>query len=613
MADNLTKTPVPARVREGDVLSASWLNQAVDFMQELAERSAAATSGNDSDMTASVSSTSLWHDTKARPYDDDEIMVFYHRDFELRLKPDDEEVRAVQMRCGRIKDYFGHTIGLLDKLSDDDTAPDSDEDSEEKAWITLGEAANGVDVYVVIKQSSTGRIKEVLVSDSPVDEVQWEPVEEPYVGTWSIDPPEDGGSGSDDGPGTEGVQCIFIGRVRREANDEDEARFYIEQHHLGPIELQTVNVARLEEKEGSRDAEGSGGSEEARPIGLFRGRKNNTFYFKNLLGKEGVKLGDGNNITFTLNRANYTPSSDEGSGDGGGTASWGSSEGAGNSDAQRLGGVDSIAYDGSISAPCIQNGAIKISLANAPVATDGEDGGSARAGGVNSVSFDENAEGCKIDVGKIVLPLANSAPAGSGDRPGGVRSIAHDGKAETPCISKGDIKLAVADSIREVLGSIKNVVVEYVPQSTLPMMGSVDPASLNFIRAGELHLSVPYDDRPTPIIPDGSGSGSGSGSLPPGGGSDDDPDPPPDDKECECPEYIFDRTYFNVSQQGKTRFISLNTAAITNLVNECIGEVGVEVNVSGLSEVTEHGQLRVTSAGQGPISALDVESDVAYT
>lgn len=500
-------TPLPAHVREGDVLSATWLNQAVDFMKELADKgNSASSSGNSSEMSASLSASSLGHDTKARPYEDEGVRVFYHRDFELRLKPDDEEGRTVQMRCGRIVDYRGVAMGILDKKPANGGSAESSGETGADGWISIGAAANGVAVYVVIKQTPSGEIKEVTISDKPVEEVPWVPVDIPTLGTWSADPPT--GSGSQE-PGTEGVVCVFIGRVRSEPVD-DETRFYIEQHHLGPIELQTVNVAKVEPQLSDDETV-------PQPVGLFRERRNNAFFFKSLQAKEGITLTDGTNISVGLERANFSHAvTKDGSGDGSGSREVPSST-------QKLGGVD---------------------------------------------------------------------------------SIHHDKAAAAPFISQGDIRLAVADSIREVLGSIKNVVVDYVPQSALPMLGSVEASSLNYIRSGELHLSVPFSDKtpivpptpPDPIPPGGSGSGSDGGS----------------DDGCSCPTYIFDPAYFVVTDSGKSRMVSLNTAAIANLVQECADEIEVEVSVTGLSETTEHGQLHVTTEGRGPVDDLEVESTVSY-
>lgn len=694
--DELKNINVPPRVREGDVLSASWLNQAADCMRALHTRMTSISSPGGGELpSTSISSSGYYKDTKARPYDDEELPIFYHRDFELRLDPatgGEDSPYMVQMRGGRVRDYRGLNLDILSPdLAGGDGSPTSGSTSEGESagWITLGPAEGCPEVYLVVETTSLGAVKNVKITQAPEEEVPWVPID--TGGTWAWDEEETQGSG-ETGPGTEGVVCVHVGSVKREEVNE-VVRYYIEQHHLGPVELQVVNVAKLEIPGGSQENDGSdAGSKSPDPIGLFRERKGNAFFFKPLLEGEGMNLTDGHKVSFAIKRANYTPS---GSGDSGGGGS-APMDGSGSEEdsTQRLGGVDAIDYDDKVEAPCIQQGAIKLSLAHCLPSAEGSyqpegsgDSSGNVKGGVCSISFDEvipapgidkgnikvslaqysqegesrpggvksidydpdivaptlekgaiklsladapagggsddtpttggvcsfdidpNAEGPSIDKGKIKMPLCSTEDG----RSGAVRSIKYDSEVPAPKISQGDIFLAVADSLSMVLGGIREVEVAYLPSRSFPIMGSVSQESLNYIEKGKLHISVPLDTEPEPIPGSGSGSGSGSGGSggsgggggSTGGGSTPEPG-------CSCPTYEFDSAYFSVSNAGNTRRVSLNPGAISNLVQEVVGEVQVQLNVTGLSEVTEYGTIHVSTAGAGSVSALSVDSTVSY-
>ena len=100
-----------------------------------------------------------------------------------------------------------------------------------------------------------------------------------------------------------------------------------------------------------------------------------------------------------------------------------------------------------------------------------------------------------------------------------------------------------------------------------------------------------------------SGSGSGSGSPDP-----DNPTPGPTPAptcNCDCVEYTFDPAYFIVQDHN----VSLNTQAISGLVDEVLGEISVDVNVEGLVEHTEYGELKASGQGSAPGG---VDSRISY-
>ena len=177
------------------------------------------------------------------------------------------------------------------------------------------------------------------------------------------------------------------------------------------------------------------------------------------------------------------------------------------------------------------------------------------------------------------------------DRAGCINAVVHDTEAEEPYVEDGRVVLPIADSRLGILGSVRSVEVEYGSESRD-----------NYIDAGKLHLSIP-----TSGGSGGSGSQSGGGGSQSGGGGG-----TTGGSSCTCPSYEFDAEWFSVTVKSDgTQVVSLRAEALDALASEVVSELEVEVSASGIAEATTHGNIRVASTGSGSVAALNVETNVS--
>lgn len=229
------KKKLPDKVREGDTLSARWLNQSVDFMEELASFHEDSSSKNGDLPSTSISTSALNHDTKAREVNElDDIPTFAYTDFQVRIKPkhlcevdeDGSYTKMIQVHNGYVIDYHGQQEELIKNGSG--SAEAAGEDKEWKDFVELEEAP--VEVYLIVQQDSDGAITGIhLTPEKPEEEKYWEPK----------DGDDSGGSGSGSGEeeSGKGLLCLHLATVKTEVVEELR-RIYITQHHIGPVELE---------------------------------------------------------------------------------------------------------------------------------------------------------------------------------------------------------------------------------------------------------------------------------------------------------------------------------------------------------------------------------------
>lgn len=544
------KTKLPDKVREGDELSARWLNQSVDFIKELASFHEDSSKNGDLPITSTGVST-LNRDTRAREANElDDIPTFTHTDFQVRIKPkhhcqvkdDGSYTKIIQVHNGYVIDYHGQKKELI---KNEDGSEEASGDADWQDFEKLQESP--VEVYLLVKQDSDGAITEISLSpEKPEEEKYWEPK----------DGKESDGFGSGGGGeiGGKGLLCLHLATVKTEVVEELR-RIYITQHHTGPVELQVVNVAKFVASEGEEDGGGtpggsvSGSGEETsnKPIGLFRERKVNAFYFKRVKAedKEGIIIKDGGDITYSLHKAHYVPK--------GGESSGSCSEiDSGGEDDYPLGGVLSIDYDFAVQAPCIKKGAVLLSLANyspedesESSSEDGEvESPTKGSGGIRKVDYDVNVKAPRINEGAIKLSLAHFTPGeddgGTGgdgtetdessDGSGGIKSIAFAENIKAPAIEHGAIKIPLADTKDEsagVTGGISGINISFVDIECCSceqdrngsgrgfrsaLGGSADPEFGGYIEKGVIYLTLPMPVAAGCGIGSGCGSGSDSGS-----------------------------------------------------------------------------------------------------
>ncbi len=248
-------TPIfPDPVREGDVLSADWLNRSLDCLKALAKSGASSSSSASSSIRYTAGPG---RDTKARPYNEEDMPTFIHRDFELRILRRDDAADPlpplVQVHDGRVLDYRGACVHLVSEGSG--CTPD--------CWVDVAPlpTEGELSVYLLISRTATGAVSGLRISTVPEADVPPDPVLPESVSS-----------------GAEALSCISVGKVSS-AVINDLRRFYIEQSHIGPVALQAPEVARL--------------ASNSSALSLFRNRIHNTFFFKGLRAEEGISLSDG--------------------------------------------------------------------------------------------------------------------------------------------------------------------------------------------------------------------------------------------------------------------------------------------------------------------------------
>lgn len=384
----------PERVREGQIVSARWMNRVVECLDALVKESGGV-AGSGARSSSSIDSKGLIRNTKFRAPEEVELPVYCKDDFKLRIKPKqfckvDKEGnwdKVLQVREGHIIDYRG--MDQLVPMSEEDGSGEDEEeeqqqedaDGKEDAEDEGGEDAEGggkpqlecgadwhdmgtigseaVTVYCIIKQDCHGEVTEAYFSNESEGYKPWgfktkaeaeayekAKAEAEAEGRSEID--THGDNHISDGSG---IVSVLIGQAHCEVvNDEGEKHYYIEQNHSGRIELQVVEVQPFTPILSDGSADGSAGGD-IEPLCLFLERDVNLFIFKGLYNQEGITLSDGLNIGIGLEYANdgLVAQSDANASETGD---------------QMLGGVNFIKYNSLNSAPHIRHGVVDIPTAD---------------------------------------------------------------------------------------------------------------------------------------------------------------------------------------------------------------------------------------------------------
>lgn len=490
----------PERVREGQIVSARWMNRVVECLDALVKESGGV-AGSGARSSSSIDSKGLIRNTKFRAPEEVELPVYCKDDFKLRIKPKqfcevDKEGnwdKVLQVREGHIIDYRG--MDQLVPMSEEDGSGEEEDEEEEQqqqedadgkedAEDEGGEDAEGggkpqlecgadwhdmgtigsmpVTVYCIIKQDCHGEVTEAYFSNVSEGYKPWgfktkaeaeayekAKAEAEAEGRSEID--THGDNHISDGSG---IVSVLIGQAHCEVvNDEGEKHYYIEQNHSGRIELQVVEVQPFTPilSDGSADAlyGGDGGSVE--PLCLFLERDVNLFIFKGLYNKDGITLTDGADIGIGLEYANdgMTAKSD--------------ANAAATGDYQ-LGGVTSIKYNSINSAPHVRFGVIDV-----PTADTVDRHATGVVNGV-SVEYVEEGESANsyIEDGHIHVVIKkfgavdDSLHWGSGTRDGSVPgwgsggSDGSSGQGECGCAAKWQALEAWKASIEARLTALEN-------------------------------------------------------------------------------------------------------------------------------------------------------------
>ena len=395
---NLPKPP--DKVREGQIVSARWMNRVVDCLDALVKENGGV-AGTGMGSSSSIDSKGLIRNTKFRAPEEVELPVYWKDDFKLRIKPKqfcevDPEGnwnKVLQVREGHIIDYRGmdqlvpmakedgsgedeeeeqeQQQGDADGKEDAGDGEDTDADAEadgggrpldcDKDWHDMGLITDEpLKVYCIIKQDSRGEVTEAYFSTTEEDFKEWgfkskadaekyEKAVQEAQAQGKDKPDTHGDNDLDDGSG---VVSVLIGQAHSEVvNDEGEKHYYIEQNHSGRIELQVVQVQPFAPvMSGGGSADGSAGGD-IEPLCLFLERDVNLFIFKGLYNQEGITLSDGLNIGIGLEYANdgLVAQSDANASETGD---------------QMLGGVNFIKYNSLNSAPHIRHGVVDIPTAD---------------------------------------------------------------------------------------------------------------------------------------------------------------------------------------------------------------------------------------------------------
>ncbi len=444
---NLPKPP--EKVREGQIVSARWMNRVVDCLDALVKENGGGIAGGRAGSSSSIDSKGLIRNTKFRAPEEVELPVYCKDDFKLRIKPKqfcevDAEGnwnKVLQVREGHIIDYRGmdqlvpmsEEEGGSGEPSSPEATPSQGEEQEDAE--DAGEAEGGgkplecgadwhdmgfitdqpLKVYCIIKQDCHGEVTEAYFSNESEGYEPWgfktkaeaeayekAKAEAEAQGRSEID--THGDNHISDGSG---VVSVLIGQAHYEevgTGDDKERHYYIEQNHSGRIELQVVEVQPFTPilSEGSADAVygGDGGSVE--PLCLFLERDVNLFIFKGLYNQEGITLSDGPDIGIGLEYANdgMTAQSD--------------ANAAATGDYQ-LGGVTSIKYNSLNSAPHVRFGVIDI-----PTADTVDRRATGVVNGI-SVEYVEEGESAQsyIEDGHIHVAIKKFGGGGDGSLPWG--------------------------------------------------------------------------------------------------------------------------------------------------------------------------------------------------
>lgn len=164
---NLPKPP--EKVREGQIVSARWMNRVVDCLDALVKENGGV-AGTGMGSSSSIDSKGLIRNTKFRAPEEVELPVYWKDDFKLRIKPKqfcevDKEGnwnKVLQVREGHIIDYRG-----MDQL-----VPMAKEDGSGEVSVLIGQAHSEVvndegEKHYYIEQNHSGRIELQVVQVQP--------------------------------------------------------------------------------------------------------------------------------------------------------------------------------------------------------------------------------------------------------------------------------------------------------------------------------------------------------------------------------------------------------------------------------------------------------------
>lgn len=235
---------IPDKVRAGEKLSARWLNQLIDCLTDFSK--ATGIGGASGQSRSSIKfAGGPGKDTKYRELEGLDFPLFIEKGFELRIKPehlcpssDEGYTKILQVRSGLIVDYRGHEFPVPNNTGSSTSGEDFAEDGSSASdyftlttWTDMFEISETPQsVYCIIRQDSRGEVTSAYFSLSPEPFQSWKAAS---------------GSGADS---SEGVVSVLIGSAYS-AIVEERSHFYIDQIHIGAIELQVC--ADMEEESGS--------------------------------------------------------------------------------------------------------------------------------------------------------------------------------------------------------------------------------------------------------------------------------------------------------------------------------------------------------------------------
>lgn len=238
---------IPDKVRAGDKLSARWLNQMIDCLTEFSKATGIEGASGQSRSTIKYAG-GLAKDTKYRDLGGNDFPLFIEKGFELRLKPEhlclgddgsgeeSEEgyKKILQVRSGLIVDYRGNSYPVPFRNSGSGEYGSNDQPVL-TTWVDMFEISETPQsVYCIIRLDGEGDVVDADFALAP----------EPYQ-SWQ--------------DSSVGVISVLIGHAYCGVVEE-ETHFYIDQVHIGAIELQVCS----HNQEGSGSGSyGSGSGSEA--------------------------------------------------------------------------------------------------------------------------------------------------------------------------------------------------------------------------------------------------------------------------------------------------------------------------------------------------------------
>ncbi len=561
---------LPDKVRAGDKLSAAWMNGVVDYLKYLNDQQLRRRllKGVGYKVTESSGGSSLTIDRQAivRVLSDD-LDVMRNEDYELRIKPKGLcEVepdsgnwdKIIQVHTGRVTDKRGNSLtvtraeGSSTSASPDGAAPWDAADWVDLAVLeSLGEegSAEEVSVYVKLTLEASRAVDGVFVVRTGGSDVDGE---------------------SEDNAPEGSTLLIPIGSVSG-ANIEGTPRYYITQYQQGPIDLVPLAQYKGEQGEGSDvDAAPEGSSVDEYP-GLIAAARAETKEESTGSAHWLISAGE---LIVPLAHAPLPPTE----------------------------------LDAEAEKP---RAGLILGLATAPsVEGSNVDGESAPRG----LWYIENGILYHPELGLVEL-CRYFDPSGEADRDGSIRSIGSHASGWS--IAEGDIRIPLAqqDGRDESGWNGEGLITragwlpdgESVPrvsqgQVLFPRVGTGTereplanynnaPVANNIGTVRGIEFRADID---SPRIADGMVQ-----LVEPSGSDVDD----------ESIVYEFDPAWFVVDGTA----VSINTAALDELVAEAVDELSVNVTASGVLTSTEFGDIEfATSTTDASLANLSLDTNVAY-